>query len=189
VITQDYSVWLDSFRLAREEQLWAESEMPHLYANRVRQVIEEHGCRSVIELGCGTGWVPTLLPGTVEYVGVDGNPECLQYARQKTTRLFLHADIRGLRYPTQDLVCSFAVLKHFALEEWPAVLGKVLSHGRVGLFTMNVGPGDRDDFNEGFAHTWVSAVTLDRAVEACGHRIRSVELLHTTETMVKTCIR
>jgi hypothetical protein len=65
----------------------------------------------------------------------------------------------------------------------------VLSFGRFGVFTMNVGDADVDDVSQGFPHTWVSMATLMAAVEAAGHRIVSTELLQTTETMVRTCIR
>lgn len=187
---QDYSAWLTPERLAAEEALWAEVGIYRLYAEHVMRAVGDHDCRSIIELGCGTGWVPTQLPPSIEYVGLDANPECVTLAQQKNpTRSFFLADMRAFRSPPFDLACSFAVLKHFALEEWAAVLGKVLSLGRVGLFTMNVGPYDLDDFEQGFAHTWVTHMTLSDAVYAAGHQLVSAELLHTGETMVCTCLR
>lgn len=189
MITQDYSVWLTPERLAAEERLWKEVAIYRLYADAVLRTCEEEGCRSVLEIGCGTGWVPTLLPSEIDYTGVDANEGCLALARQKSGARFLNADIRGLQHRPVDLVCSFAVLKHFALQEWTGVLARVLSFGRIGLFTMNVGPFDRDDFEQGFAHTWIGQETLEAAVAAAGHRIVDQHVIHTFETMVRTCIR
>lgn len=188
--TADYSVWLTPERLELEEKQWAEVRIYELYASHLMRVVVEERCKSVLEIGCGTGWVPTRLPESLEYVGVDANDGCLALAAQKNpTRSFLAGDVRSLSWHRSDLVCSFAVLKHFALSEWSEVLAKVLSFGRVGLFTMNVGPSNMDDFEQGFPHTWVSRETLARAVWDAGHRMVSAEPMDTTETMVCTCTR
>lgn len=188
-VVTDYSVWLTPERLAEEEKLWEEVAIYRLYANTVIRVAQEERCSSVIELGCGTGWVPTCLPAGIKYVGVDANRDCLVYAALKDglpEQYFVLADIRSVELAPADLVCSFAVLKHFALAEWREVVAKMLSLGRVGVFTMNVGPEDEDDFTQGFPHTWVSPSTLNAAVIAAGHEVRSMELIHTGETMVTT---
>jgi SAM-dependent methyltransferase len=202
VIAQDYSVWLTPERLAEEERLWAEVGIYQLYAAELLKVATAEGCQSVLELGCGTGWVPMCLPEMLHYVGVDSNPGCITLARSKNgdrnlsgergpNRRFLIEDIRKVVRPVGgfDMVCAFAVMKHFALAEWAEVLARrVLYHGRVGLFTMNVGESDVDDFEQGFPHTWVSAHTLAAAVGDAGHQIVEMELLYTGETMVRTCI-
>lgn len=188
--TADYSVWLTPERLAVEEKLWAETAIYVRYAAELMRVVAEERCKSVIEIGCGTGWVPTLLPARLDYVGVDANDGCLALAARKNPkRPFMLGDVRSLDWPAGDAVCSFAVLKHFGLSEWSDVLAKVLSFGRVGLFTMNVGPTDVDDFEQGFPHTWITRETLVSAIESAGHRLVSAQLMDTDETMVRTCIR
>jgi SAM-dependent methyltransferase len=182
----DYSVWLTPERLGAEEAQWALTGIYRLYAERLLEVAHLEGCASVLEIGCGTGWVPTVLPPSLRYLGVDANPDCVALAMTKSDRTFMVKDVRDL--PAQewaDLVCAFAVLKHFALSEWRDVLQRVLSMGRVGLFTMNVGLQDADDFEQGFPHTWVSWDTLAGAVRSAGHEFVSTELLYTGELLVQ----
>lgn len=183
----DYSAYLTPERLAVEEVAWEQTAIYRLYADTVLYAAARYGCNTVLEVGCGTGWVPTRLPESLAYIGLDANPECLTLARQKTERLFIWADARVFRLEESvDLVCSFAVLKHFALHEWASVLGKILSFGRVGVFTMNVGDADADDFEQGYPHTWVSPFTLGAAVAGAGHQIESSETIYTGESMVIT---
>lgn len=182
----DYADWLTPVRLEIEERLWEQVAIYRLYAEALQRVLEVEGCRSVIELGCGTGWVPTRLSSDLDYLGVDANPGCLALARRKTSFPFLQADIRQLETPVRDMVCAFAVLKHFALQEWQEIVVRMLALGRVGVFTMNVGPDDLDDSSHGFPHTWVSRETLEWAIRAGGHDIVEMALLHTGETIIRT---
>lgn len=167
--TVDYSEWLTPDRLGVEEKTWEEHKYYELYAAHIRGLVDGARVRTILEVGCGTGWVPTVLPRNVEYRGVDANERCIALAKAKTHHPFVVADIRT--YPRQavDLVCSFAVLKHFALAEWSAVVGNVLQHGRRGLFSIPVAEEDKDDFTAGFPHTFVCHATLDAAVRAAGH--------------------
>ena len=175
----DYSVWLDDPQhLAAEELAWGFNQESKAYALWVKRIIDSKHASSVLELGCGTGWVPlqmaTLGVKNIRYTGVDGSAGCVKLARTKTTYPFIHADLRTLELTPVDIVCSFAVLKHFALHEWDAVVAKVLRHGKHGIFTMNVGR-DFDDFGFGFPHTTVSLVHLREAVWKAGHEVLSVE--------------
>jgi len=185
-LASDYSEWLTPERLAEEERLWAEVAIYKLYAAETFKLVRSLNLKALIEVGCGTGWLPTALPPTLEYTGVDANAECLRLAQQKTTQLFVQADVRNFYWPERPLVVSFAMLKHFALFEWAEILGKVLALGRNALFTMNVGASDEDDFQHGFPHTWVSDATLREAIRAAGHELVWATLLHTGETMVHT---
>lgn len=189
----DYSAYLTPERLAVEEQAWRESGIHRLYATELLKAMASEDCISVVEVGCGTGWVPTCLPDSIMYGGVDVNAGCIEIAQRKNPfRDFLVADIRESLATLDpsgrwwDAGCAFAFLKHFALHEWSDIVRHLLSFGRVGVFTMNVGTEDVDDFSQGYPHTWVTPATLDNAVQAAGHGVVSMTLIHTGETMVRT---
>lgn len=195
----DYSVWLTPERLEVEELAWEQSGIYRLYSHHVTVTADQENCTSVLEVGCGTGWLAASLPPHLKYLGVDANRNCIDLARRKSDRQFMTADVRDLEAlfylrdwyapaTRADLVCAFAFLKHFALDEWTDVFVRLLNRGRVAVFTMNVGEQDLDDFEQGFAHTWVSTDTLVAAITAAGHRLDSTALLHTGETMVKTAM-
>lgn len=178
-VPPDYSVWLaQGDHLAAEELAWAVNQESKAYAQYVGKVIEQinHPLPTVLELGCGTGWVPTHLKG-IRYVGVDGNEGCVKIARTKTPFQFVCADLRTFM-PDEpvDIICAFAVLKHFALFEWDDVIAKVLRHGQFGIFTMNTAERDVDDFRFGFPHTHVSRARIHEAVWKAGHEVLSIEM-------------
>ncbi len=183
----DYSEWLTPPRLAVEEKSWASYGVYKHYGAFICRLIQRYGIENILEMGCGTGWVPTVLPADVEYKGVDANARCVGLARAKVKRRFVVGDIRTFPKQDVDLVCSFAVLKHFAIGEWADVVGKLLQHGRWGLFSMPITGEDRDDLSQGFAHTMVSRATLEAAIMAGGHRLLFTEAVGKgTETMVAT---
>lgn len=184
----DYSQWLTPARLAAEEHQWADPELRTwpIFVNWVLHVLQDANVLSMIEFGCGTGWVPKALPADLQYVGVDANPHCLALAMEKNpTRWFSRNDIRNPQALTFDLACAFSVLKHFGLHEWDAVVKNVVSAGHVCLFSMPVGPEDKEDGAE-FPHTWVTAAHLQDAVAAAGHMVVRLEPIATGEHMVMT---
>jgi len=144
-------------------------------------VCQRYDLRTMVEVGCGTGWVPTALDPSIVYLaGIDKNPHMLAYAAAKNpSKRFLQCDARDLTPPEElaDLVCSFAVLKHFSLAEWPTILSRILSLGRYGLFTQHMLPETRDamDVGEAFHHIWPTKAELARAVESAGHEIIALD--------------
>lgn len=185
----DYSEWLTPDRLAEEERLWGEVEAYKVYAGLVDEALslaelDPSHQPSVREIGCGTGWVPTAISREVQYVGIDKNPRCLALARAKNPGThFVQADVRDIDYATPaDLVCSFAVLKHFGLHEWDALVTKILSFGRHAAFTLPVTDADSYDDGEEFPHVWINWHHLHRVLEQAGHRVvRSGPLAGTSE--------
>ena len=182
----DYSVYLTPPRVAQEESDWAESK---LYLRNAAQVM--HAARlfglgerfHLLELGCGSGWVPTALPDTIVYGGIDHNAQLLVLAAAKNGhhRMFYRSDLRVWpTAPAIDLVASFAVLKHFGLHEWADVFARMLSHGRHGVFNIQLGPPSRPAYDDGteFHHTWIDERTVERCVRDAGKRIYRSEVLH-----------
>ena len=178
----DYSEWLTRDRLDAEEAAWATpaAVLGHRRdASRVAAVVRARGLRSVIEVGCGTGRVASMIPADLAYIGLDKNAGCLTRSRLRVpTRAFLRADVREVaaRFPElrADVVCCFSVMKHFGLHEWEAVLAAVLRLGRHGVVEAQVAAEDREDVGHGFHHVWVSEARLRRAVAAAGHAVAEV---------------
>jgi SAM-dependent methyltransferase len=168
----DYSEWLSPEKLAAEETGWADSQLYMTYAAHIALLRTKSSINRILELGCGTGWVPTQFGPDVEYVGIDKNLDALNIARTKNIELrhFVQADIRDLNTikincPNAQLVCSFAVLKHFSLEEFASVFSRMLSLAPLGLFSMNFSNVVRDDGIE-FHHIWITMEWLAEILTA-----------------------
>jgi SAM-dependent methyltransferase len=174
----DISEWYTPSRIDTEEKLWANGPYKE-NARRVMFVLRRYNLNSVIEIGCGTGWIPSALDLSIHYLGMDANPHMLERARAKNpSRNFIQQDARRLLpLVMSDRVCSFAVLKHFSLVEWPDILHHILSVARYGLFTQHVLPDDRPamDVGKEFHDVWPTRQQLLNAVSAAGHGIVSID--------------
>lgn len=171
----DYADWLTPARLTTEEGEWARGGLYQRYGAAIRRLLEqEPSIRTITEFGCGTGWVPTTLDDLaavrdLSYTLVDRNPGCLQRAvhsnRDRAWVAVRASEIRELA-PRADLVCGFAVLKHFRLDEWSSLFTQLYGRARFGLFTVAIAPASVDDGLE-FTHVRLSeqdlADTLKRA--------------------------
>jgi SAM-dependent methyltransferase len=181
----DYSDYLTQDRISIEESAWEESK---LYQRNAGNILTAASLFSLgdsfklLEIGCGSGWVPTLLPPSIVYVGMDKNNDLLNLARAKNSRdrIFIPCDLRDA-YPyhraNADLVCSFAVLKHFSLEEFPEIFCRMLRFGPCGVFNIQTSLDARDDGTE-FHHTWISLPMITDALQSEGKVIVHSELLH-----------
>jgi SAM-dependent methyltransferase len=181
--------WYTADRVTAEEAIWAEGQHYLYNISRVMELCREHSLRSVIEVGCGTGWVPAGLDPSIEYQGIDNNPHMLELARRKNlpSRIFMKMDARdieGWALPC-DLVCSFAFFKHFSFNDWPKILRNVLSLGNYGLFNQHVLPPDRPpvDVGEEWHSIWPTRDDVISAVSAAGHEILSWDNSHIDEGM------
>ena len=170
----DYSSWLADHNLLKIEDSWKKAKFHEQYAVVIKSVCAENALNTILELGCGTGWVPYELGQGFAYVGVDSNSECVDLARKKNPgAMFVKKDIRNFRkgkVPPFDVVCAFAVFKHFGLHEWRDVFRNALSLGKFGIFSMSISEEDHDDGTE-FHHVWVSEKTLTREIELAGHEM------------------
>ena len=89
---------------------------------------EEHGARSVLDIGCGTGTLACLLADRgIEVVGVDPAAASLEIARRKPGAEFVrwvHGDARSLPPLQVDLVTMTANVAQVFLDDgaWAATL-------------------------------------------------------------------
>lgn len=181
---QDFSVWLDMDKnYEKEYESWQRDKLFVVYADAIENFKECRKINTIFEFGCGAGFVPRYLrTPIVRYLGVDNSFNAIASAQtdKEVWMDFVVSDIR--EYPNIehfDLACSFAVLKHFSLGEWPAILKKFLSFGRLGLFTMQLSKKDRDDGgfeNDSgpYHHIWITDDNLRGAVFSAGHRVITV---------------
>jgi len=183
---KDVSEWYTPERVEHDERLGQATTTGGYfdYARWTERVCQDHHLQTVVEVGCGAGWMPSVLDITLNYVaGIDADKYILAKARARVPGArFIQHDIRKLRELklAADLVCSFGVMKHFHLEEWPEILAAALSMGRYGLFTQHVFLDDRasidmpgcDETSKPCYHDiWVNYTDLKKAVEGAGHRI------------------
>jgi hypothetical protein len=182
----DFSEYLVGDRIAQEESGWARVRYYERNAAQVMAAARMFGLGErfhLLELGCGSGWVPTALPDTIVYGGIDNNAQLLVLAAAKNGhhRMFYRSDLRVWpTAPAIDLVASFAVLKHFGLHEWADVFTRMLSHGRHGVFNIQLCPPSRPAYDDGteFHHTWIDEHMVERCVRGAGKRIYRSEVLH-----------
>ncbi|MEU0094744.1 class I SAM-dependent methyltransferase [Kribbella sp. NPDC006257] len=92
------------------------------------EIVREFGARSVLDVGCGTGALATLLAGLgVEVVGVDPAEASLEVARGKAGAekvRWVHGDATGLPELQVDLAVMTGNVAQVFLsdEEWVATL-------------------------------------------------------------------
>lgn len=169
----DFSEWLTPQRLIHEEEGWSRSPANRRFERVVNDVLYNWKFSSVLELGCGSGFVALALPLTVDYVGIDKNPHCIALSRTKNpTRIFLHGDVRELLQDVGefDVVCASAFLKHFHLDECRMLIGLMLELGKATVFTKGIADRDYEDDYD-FPHVWLSEKTLTSIIHAHGHKI------------------
>ena len=186
----DIADWYTPERIDAEEPLWAQSRAYIDYAERIHKICKANNLSSVVEIGCGTGWVPTVLDSSLNYLGIDKNPYMLERCRIKNPKkLFARCDIRnlGALNLSSDLVCSFAVIKHFKPSEWANCLKQVLSIGKIGLFTLSVFINGRstedipakDEHGISQHHgTWTTPEEANSAILEAGHEILESDFSH-----------
>lgn len=162
-------------RAELEEKGWGETRFYERNAALVNEALALTGAKRVLEVACGSGWVPTLLPNDVHYTGVDKLPYFIELSRRKNpgpNRLFLRGDLREL-LPTMDdfdLVCSFATLKHFGLYEWDDIVRLLLSKAPVGLLEAGLSVRDFDNGTD-FHHVFVTHERMEQAIRSAGHEV------------------
>lgn len=178
----DYSAWLTPERIAVEDAHWQTMPREKQTAQTVAELAArmEHSCPHVMEWGCGTGVVASLLPDCLPYHGFDANAGCISRARDRNpTKAFAVLDVRrmvelqegvALHDPRVEIGVALAFLKHFHADEWPYILQGLLWAAHCGVFSMPVSATTHDDGTE-WPHLWVSPGDLDAAVQAAGHEI------------------
>jgi hypothetical protein len=161
----------------REDEIWRNDKYYINYANEINKVCKQFGLKTVLEIGCGCGYVPLYLDKDLLWEGMDGYQGCVDAAKKNNpTATVALGEIRTFEHEEADLVCSFAVLKHFYPYEFPTVMKRVLGCGRYGLNLVQCTglPTDIEDgvyeINLG-PHNWISNKTMDEAVSAAGHTI------------------
>ena len=158
----DYSEYLN-----RPDMLdWIESEWlrnEHIHnaqADFANTVITDLGIKSVIEIGCATGNLAKRIT-CEDYLGVDKNESCIKLAREKNPgKKFMVADIRSFKGKA-DLVCAFAILKHFSLEELPVIIKKLMGMGSYFIFDVPISEKTQDDGTE-HNHVWLTVKDMEK---------------------------
>lgn len=155
---QDFSDWWNTKRAADEIECWERERHWAGYASRVSTVMAKYKLQTVIEVGCGAGYVGNELKkaGYRDYTGLDASSIMIDTCREKFPDCnYTLADIRTFDIVAPaDLVCTFSVLKHFSLEDWPIILERVLRLGRYGLVQLQIAPDPLETGIE-FHHTFV----------------------------------
>lgn len=181
----DISEYYTGDLAAKEEQDWIKTQQYKRYLNATKKVVDEFGIKSILEIGCGTGFIPTELSGDVKYMGVDKNQTFLDWAKQKNQpdRQFVQEDVRSLtpswlesKEYKPDLVVSFAFLKHFGLDEWNEIVTTILKLAPMAIIEMQVGTDDLDN-GKAFHHVFVTQEHIDAVIEAAGHTTLSEEVI------------
>lgn len=182
----DYSTWLTDERLAAEEKAWLEAGFHKVYAEVVDRALGRSMAPVVLELGCGIGLVPKELicvrNRPCVYYGVDANLECVRRARIRNMGVadFIEADIRDITMesdleesfsvPRPYLVCSFAVLKHFAVKELCELLARIVRMAPRAIFSIPVATQLNNDGIE-FNHSWLTWSALNSIIGGAGKLI------------------
>lgn len=186
----DYSAYLDRpGMLDYIEQEWLKNPDLHKkQADSVMTVVHAHALTAVIEVGCSTGNTAKLL-NVNNYLGIDGNLASLFLAMMKNPgKPFVFADIRTVKIEPRELVCAFAILKHFSLSEWSKVFKKILSLGTYAVFDLPISKQVIDDGKE-YHHVWMTDAQIRFEIEQAGHDLLQVFFPGTVEPVFFTRVK
>jgi hypothetical protein len=182
VVTQGYDEWLaKANRLEETEGFWSKLDRKELIES-----IMKHKPETIIEFCCGTGWIPYDLPLQVDYTGIDANKGCIELAlkRNPDRRKFLLTDVRTIIAPVDnDMGLGFSCLKHFTLEDWELVYGKLLRSSKKTLTTIYLQPHCCEEQQHPYIHTAVTEAFMKRVIRENGHRLVEVFTLPPLNTM------
>ncbi len=181
----DVSDWWTQERIEAEEAVWLRDGFFTGYANQVRDFMRKHNLKTVLEVGCGSGHVARELNNEFEYTGIDGSGLMVEFAKKTNPgHRFELANIRSMNIATVhagenmpfDLVCSFAVLKHFLLKDWAMALRNMLSVGNNGLIQVQMRPDGYPSVEDGSdcPHNWVTEKEMREAVAKAGHKVVAI---------------
>lgn len=147
--------------------------------------IMEQKPEQILELCCGTGWIPYGLPLQIGYLGIDVNEGCIELAREKNpSREFGIGDVRTIDHTKGfDLGLAFSCLKHFTLEDLDLVYGSLLRSCKKTLTTVYLRPNDVEELHHPYIHTAITMEHMERVIEENGHKLVQVFTLPPLNTM------
>lgn len=169
-----YDSWLaQPGKLEEVERFWKKLDRSEL----VKKIME-HQPKTVLEICCGTGWIPLDLPMDVNYFGIDANEGCIKLATEKNPlRKFFCCDLLDPgSWPggTFDMVLGFSCLKHFTLDRWDEIYTKMLFRGAKTLSTVYLRNRDIEEAKHPYVHTAVTPGHMERVIKKAGHRVLDI---------------
>lgn len=185
-IKADYSEYLKQPGMLNYiESEWIAKPGEHdIQASIVDVVAYRYGCKSVVDIGCGTGEVAKRL-SVENYEGIDLNVDCIKMAMEKRIDYkFSVGDVREIkRFP--DLVVCFGFLKHFGLHEWVSVFNRIAKMGEYFIFDIPIGSEIKDDGID-YHHIWMTREAISNECNGAGLKIISKHQLNKDEFIFVT---
>lgn len=160
----------------REIEIWKSDKLFILYADQINRICRIYGLKTVLEVGCGCGYVPLHMDKNLIWEGMDGFQGCVDEAKKNNPNsTVVVGDLRSFRHSEVDLACSFAVVKHFYLDEVENILKRIISLGRYSMNTVQcsntVDAEDSEASGNPNPHNWLSTPTVEKIVKSAGHEI------------------
>ena len=103
----------------------------------IRQMLTEHGCNSILEIGVGTGRVSApLLKSGYEISGVDVSRRMMERARTKGVSTLILADGRMTPFREKSFDATLMAHVFHLLEDPLSVMYEAARVSRVGVFAL-----------------------------------------------------
>jgi hypothetical protein len=183
----DYSEFLNQEGVLQHiEEEWLKNKHIHeAQAKVVNKVLEYNKGSSLIEIGCATGNLASLI-NSEDYLGIDKNPGCIGMASDKNKgKKFICEDVRTFTHKPFYVVCAFAIMKHFGLHEWDEILSKLVKlSDKYVIFDMPLAFDFKtidDGELHGHHHVWMNEEELRARIMKAGLSIVSIDYTNQVE--------
>lgn len=183
----DYSDFLDQEGMLEYiESEWQKNSHIHkAQAELINKIVRDNKINSLIEVGSSTGNLSRLLDVS-DYTGIDKNVKSVLRALEKNKdKRFYNLDIRvckGIEHRA-DLICAFAIMKHFGLHEWKDIF-EILVSLSSNIVVIDVPISDKtfDDGEQyGHHHVWFSLEELKEIFKDLDLKIVQVDYSNPVE--------
>lgn len=147
-----------------------------IYMRRIADIIAAEEPASVLDVGCGDGFLLNSLPDAIDRLGVDIDAHALTFAQAFGSAKFRETDVADVT-ETFDVVCAVEVLEHVPDDGVAQFLRSCAARLRAGgLFVLSVPSDNVPESKKHFRH--YNTRLLEDHLAAAGMTVESIDYFY-----------